>query len=335
MTSQNIPGLLGVHGKLLSEIVIQPNEPLERHTTLRIGGPAEFWAEVSSEAQLRLLLHWARSRSLPVTVFGLGSNVLVPDEGLPGLVLRLVGSLARIRVHGRFVQAGAGAVLAQVARSAVRRGLSGLEALAGFPSSVGGAVFMNAGCYGSEISQVLRRVRLMDPVGRTRHVPAAELEPGYRRTNLSHRGELVTRVLFELSPGNRNALEDKMRALNARRRGSLPSGFPNAGSVFKNPPGDFAGRLIEACGLKGLRIGGGEISERHANVFVNRGGARAEEILELMVRARASVWERFGIELEPEIQLLGNLRARFERSRPSLAPTAQDPASRELPTSGS
>ncbi len=292
---------------------IARNKPLASYTTLRIGGPAELWAEVSSESELCKLLRWAKERSLPITVLGLGSNVLVPDEGISGLVLRLRGSLARMRFRGRFLKAGGGAVLGQVARQAVHRGLAGLEALAGFPSTVGGAVFMNAGCYGSEIADCARRVRLVTREGFLERLSIQGLEPGYRTTNLSTSGAIVTQVLFELSPSNRQELEIRMRTLHTRRWQSLPSGVPNAGSVFKNPKGDYAGRLIEACGLKGLREGGAEISERHANVIVNRAGAKALDILALMERARTEVQTRFGVLLEPEIQLLGSLRARWNR----------------------
>lgn len=302
---------------------LRAQEPLAAHSTLRIGGPAEWFAELETEAALRSLLRWARSQALPLTVLGLGSNVLFPDEGLEGLVVRLTGNLARVRIRGRWVQAGAGAVLAQVARATVRRGLGGLEALAGFPSSVGGAVFMNAGCYGSEISDVARRVVLLDDNGTISRRRMEDLRPSYRKTRLQEEGGVVLRVLFELRPGqDPGALEQRMRELNARRWQSLPSGLPNAGSIFKNPPGDSAGRLIEAAGLKGFRVGDAEISHRHANVLVNRGRARAQDALLVLERAREEVASRFGVLLEPEIQLLGSLRLRWRQGIPAPTPIA-------------
>jgi len=244
-------------------------------------------------------------------VLGLGSNVLVPDEGLGGVILRLAGDLKRVRIRGRRVSAGGGAALAQVARKAAKAGLAGLEALSGFPSTVGGGVFMNAGCYGTEIRDVLVSARVVERSGARRRMATAELEPRYRSTNLEQSRAIVVRALFELLPGDWRALVARIDELNAKRRAALPSGQPNAGSIFKNPPGDYAGRLIEAVGLKGERRGGAAISERHANVIVNLGGARAEDVLALMAEAHRRVAARFGVELEPEVVLLGGLASRW------------------------
>jgi UDP-N-acetylmuramate dehydrogenase len=242
--------------------------------------------------------------------------VLLPDEGLRGVVARLAGDLKRVRIRGRRVSAGAGAPLAVAARKAAAAGLGGLEALAGFPSTVGGAVYMNAGCYGTEIKDVLASVRLVerDPGGpaRRRRVATVELRPTYRSTDLKRTGAIVTRALFDLTPGDPAALLARMEELNARRRASLPSGQGNAGSIFKNPPGDYAGRLLEAAGLKGETAGGAQISPKHANVIVNLGGAKAVDVVALMRTARARVAERFGVRLEPEIVLIDGLRQSFE-----------------------
>jgi UDP-N-acetylmuramate dehydrogenase len=298
-------------------LALRVGEPLARRTTLRIGGPAEVWAEIGSEPALVELLAAARDTGLAFHLLGLGSNVLVPDAGLAGVVGRLGGNLARVRIRGRRVSAGGGAVLAQVARRTAKAGLAGLEALSGFPSTVGGAVYMNAGCYGTEIQDVLLSARLVERDGTRRRVAVADLEPVYRATNLERSGAVVTRALFELEPGDPAALLARIEELNARRWASLPSGRPNAGSIFKNPPGDHAGRLIDACGLKGTRAGGAQISPEHANVIVNAGGASAEDVLELMRLARGSVMERFGVELEPEIVLTGPLAAAWRSAVPS------------------
>jgi UDP-N-acetylmuramate dehydrogenase len=267
--------------------------------------------EAASEAALARLVRVAAEEEAPLHVLGLGSNVLVPDDGLAGVVVRLGGELKRVRIRGRRVSAGAGAPLPQVARKAAQAGLAGLEALSGFPSTVGGGVFMNAGCYGTEIRDVLVSARLVERDGTRRRVRTAELEATYRATNLKRTGAIVVRALFELEPGEPRELLRRIDELNAKRWASLPSGQPNAGSIFKNPPGDYAGRLIEACGLKGERRGGAAISERHANVIVNLGEARAADVLELMAEARRRVRERFGVELEPEIVLLGPLGRRW------------------------
>lgn len=296
--------LAGVPG-----LELRRGAPLARMTTLRIGGPAELLVEVGSEPALVRLLRACDEAGLELNLLGLGSNVLIPDAGLDGAVARLVGGLRRVRMRGVRVSAGAGAALGQVARRAAKAGLAGLEALAGFPSTVGGAVRMNAGCYGAEIRDVLVSVRLVERDGTRRRVATAELEPGYRTTALERTGGIVTRALFELAPGDPQALLARMEELNSRRWASLPSGHPTAGSIFKNPPGDHAGRLIDACGLKGQQVGGAQISPKHANVIVNLGGARAADVLELMSRARREVRRRFGVELEPEVVLAGGLGA--------------------------
>jgi UDP-N-acetylmuramate dehydrogenase len=299
-------------------LTFHPGLLLGRWSTFKIGGPAELAVEVASERALVRLLEEVERRRAPFHLLGLGSNVLLPDEGLPGVVARLVGELRRVRIRGLRVSAGAGAPLAQVARKASAAGLAGLEPLAGFPSTVGGAVYMNAGCYGTEIKDVLHSARIVarggidSAVGR-RRVVTRELNPRYRATDLQGSGAIVTRALFELAPGEPKALLARMEELNAKRWASLPSGQGNAGSIFKNPPGDYAGRLIEAAGLKGTAHGGAQVSPKHANVIVNAGGAKAAEVIELMRRARSEVEARFAVRLVPEIILVGPLRDQFER----------------------
>ena len=285
--------------------------PLARRTTFRIGGPAELLAEVANERALVAVVRAAAAAGIGFELLGLGSNLLVPDEGVRGLVVALTGELKRIRIRGLRVSAGGGAPLPLVARRAAEAGLAGVEALSGFPSTVGGGVFMNAGCYGTEIREVVRSVRLVERDGSRRRVAMSELEPRYRETNLKRSRAVVARALFELRPGERAALVGRIEELNRKRRAALPSGLPNAGSVFKNPPGDYAGRLLEACGMKGRRAGGATVSERHANVIVNVERARAVDVLALMLAGRTAVAERFGVELEPELVLLGALGDRW------------------------
>src|SRR5436190_1180204 len=293
-------------------LVVRPAEPLARYTTFRIGGPAEFLVDIPSQRALIAVVRLASAAAAPFHLLGLGSNVLIPDEGLPGIVGRLGGELKRARVRGDLVSAGAALPLPQLARRMAGRGLLGLEALSGFPSTVGGAVCMNAGCYGTEIKDVLVSASVVERDGTTRRMTIAELEPAYRTTALQRTGALVTRAVFRLHAGDAPAAMERIDALNKKRWASLPSGLPNAGSIFKNPEGDYAGRLIEACGLKGLSIGGAQISLKHANVIVNTGGASANDVLTLMLRSRAAVRERFGIELRPEVVLAGSLRATWD-----------------------
>jgi UDP-N-acetylmuramate dehydrogenase len=286
------------------EGAIERDAPLRNLTTWRIGGPARYLCRLRTEGALARALAAASSASLPVTLLGMGSNVLVSDEGFPGCVLRLEGGFLDVRVDGERVVAGGGAPLGGVCAAAARAGLSGLEAISGIPSSIGGAVRINAGAYGGEIFDVLETVRLVAPDGSVREAAAAEVPHGYRWTSLVASREIVARAALRLSPAPREEIEAKTRAVAEKRRGALPS-EPNAGSVFRNPENDYAGRLIEACGLKGERRGGALISPRHANVIVNTGGARAAEVLELMRLMRDAVRGRFGVTLMPEVEMVG------------------------------
>lgn len=283
---------------------ILADEPLARHTTWRIGGPAKAYCRIKTEHGLSSVLGAASASGQPLALLGMGSNVLAADEGFPGWVVRLEGSFLSVSIEGTKLTAGGGAALGGVCAAAARAGLSGLEAISGIPSSMGGAVRINAGAYGGEIFDVLESVRLVSRTGQARAALAAEIPHGYRFTKLIETGEIVASVVLALKPAPREEIEAKTRAVADKRRGALPS-EPNAGSVFKNPPGDYAGRLIEACGLKGARQGGAVVSERHANVVVNAGGARAVDVLSLMKRMRDAVRTKFGVTLVPEVELLG------------------------------
>lgn len=292
-------------------VLVREAVPLASVTTLRIGGPAEVFVRVDSEAALSEVMTVARECRVSLHLHGHGSNVLFPDAGVRGIVCRLRGELERVEVEGETVSAGAGVTLARLARDMAKQGLLGLEALSGFPSTVGGAVVMNAGCYGTQMRDVLTEVRVGRPGRPVEAVRFDLLEPGYRTTNLQGTDAVVTGAEFRLRRGDGTAALARIDELNRRRWQSLPSGKPNAGSVFRNPDDDFAGRLIEACGLKGLRRGGAEISGRHANVIVNREQAHAADVLDLMVTAHRAVRDRFGVELRPEIVLAGGLAEEF------------------------
>jgi UDP-N-acetylmuramate dehydrogenase len=286
------------------EGVLLENEPLARHTTWRIGGPARWFCLVRNESGLSKVLRRAASDAAPLALLGMGSNVLAADEGFPGYVIRLDGEFLAVRIEGDVVEAGGGAALGGVCAAAARAGLSGLEAISGIPSSIGGAVRINAGAYGGELFDVLESARLVARNGDARTAAANEIPHGYRWTKLCDTGEIVASARMRLTPAPREAIAAKTRTVADKRRGALPS-EPNAGSVFKNPPGEFAGRLIEACGLKGARAGGAEISPRHANVIVNTGGATAADVITLMERMRDEVSARFAITLSPEVEMLG------------------------------
>ncbi len=286
------------------EGTVAENEPLSRHTTWKIGGPARFFCRVRTEEGLARILTTASREAIPIAILGMGSNILVSDAGFPGGVLRLEGNFLKVEIAGERVLAGGGAALGGVCAGAARAALSGIEAISGIPSSIGGAVRINAGAYGGEIFDVLESVRLVSRTGERREAAAAEVPHGYRWSKLVETGEIVARATLRLRPAPREEIQTKTRSVADRRRGALPS-EPNAGSVFKNPEGDHAGRLIEACGLKGERSGGAVISPRHANVIVNTGGARAEDVLVLMKKMRDTVEARFGVTLLPEVEMLG------------------------------
>jgi UDP-N-acetylmuramate dehydrogenase len=283
---------------------VLPGEPLARHTTFRIGGPARWFCRARTEEGLAKVLAAADAGGSPLALLGMGSNILVSDEGFPGCVVRLEGDFLKIAIQDETVMAGGGAALGGVCAAAARAGLSGIEAISGIPSSIGGAVRINAGAYGGEIFDVLESVRLVTRAGARREAAASEIAHGYRWSKLIETKEIVCSARLRLRAAPLEEIRVKTRTVADKRRGALPS-EPNAGSVFKNPPGDFAGRLFEACGLKGAREGGAAISERPANVIVNSQNARAEDVLALMRRMREAVREKFGITLSPEVELLG------------------------------
>lgn len=283
---------------------VAEGEPLSRYTTWRIGGPARFFCRVKTEAALARVLAAAAEDGLALALLGMGSNILVADEGFPGYVLRLEGDFLKVEVEGERVRAGGGAPLGGVCAAAARAGLSGIESISGIPSSIGGAVRINAGAYGGEIFDVLETARLLSRSGEGRSAAAAEIPHGYRWSKLIETREIVSHAVLRLRPAPLEEIQAKTRTVVEKRRGALPS-EPNAGSVFKNPEGDYAGRLVEACGLKGERSGAALISPRHANVIVNTGGAQAGDVLVLMRRMRDGVREKFGVTLFPEVELLG------------------------------
>jgi UDP-N-acetylmuramate dehydrogenase len=285
-------------------IFVHEGEPLAARTTLRIGGPARFLAEVADADALARVLRFASSERLPVLVLGKGSNLLVPDAGFPGVVIVLAGSFRETRVEGAEVVAGGGVSLMALAVAARDAGLSGVENVSGIPSSVGGAVRINAGSYGSEIFDVLVSATLVSPAGEVRSAAAGTIAHGYRWTALCETGDVVAEARFLLSKKPPAEIAARMAEVAAKRRGALPK-QPNAGSIFKNPKGCFAGKLLEECGMKGRRVGGAEVSTVHANVIVNTGGATAEDVKALMEEMKTAVRDRFGVELQPEIQVVG------------------------------
>lgn len=281
------------------------DEPLSLWTSLRVGGPADALVRIDSREQLVRLLELCRSRSIPFSILGGGFNLLVRDGGLRGVVVRLAGLRGIELEEDGGVRAEAGASHTQVTRFCAEHARAGLEFGVGIPGSVGGWIAMNAGIRGREMKDVVACIELYEPersavVVRDRD----ELVFRYRATELAA-GAVVLSATFHTQPGDPGEIRERQRTYLAQRRATQPIDQPSCGSVFKNPPGDFAGRLIEAAGLKGAREGAAQISELHANFIVNRGGASAAEVLRLVERARETVRARFGVQLETEVRICG------------------------------
>ncbi|HSE89728.1 MAG TPA: UDP-N-acetylmuramate dehydrogenase [Candidatus Binatia bacterium] len=295
--------------KLISGTRIKISEPLARYTSMKVGGPADFFIEVENAAALTRVLRTLNRYRTSFFLLGNGSNVLISDRGVRGAVIRLSGEFRQVkwRQEGAIVRVRIGAAYAvtQLVREAARKGYGGLEFAEGIPGTIGGALFMNAGAYGSEFEKVIDRVDGFTREGEPIRLSRNEMTFTYRDSHLPA-GMVVTEVRLRLRPEDAAKVSSRVRELVTKRKTSQPSGFPNSGSMFRNPPGDFAGRLIEAAGLKGKKIGHAQISERHGNFIVNLGGAKGEDVRRLMELARAEVRTRFGIELEPEVRLLGD-----------------------------
>jgi UDP-N-acetylmuramate dehydrogenase len=284
------------------------DEPLRRHTSFRIGGPADVWAEVSDVEQIRALQRLAAEQRLPLALLGGGTNVLCSDRGVRGVVMKLGRAFAEIDFRpngaGTYVHAGAAGSFKKLVVHTVQRQLAGLEFGEGIPGTVGGGLLMNAGAFGGEIASVVTAIEGVAPDGEVKAIERDQLHFGYRFFDLPD-GFIVTHVNFRLQAGDEAQIGERVRAAQQKRSKGQPLGYPNAGSIFKNPPGTFAGKLIEQAGLKGRRIGQAQISEQHANFIVNLGDARAADVKALMDEAVAKVEATSGVRLQPEVKLVG------------------------------
>ena len=292
---------------------VERDFPLARLTTIRTGGPADFFARALEVGELEELLAWASAEGLGVGVVGSGSNLLVADAGFRGLVVKLEGALAAIDRDGDRLLCGGGARLPQASARAAREGLTGLEFGVNIPGTVGGAVKMNANAYGGDLSRVLEWAEIVTPDGRERRAPA-DLDFAYRSSGLRG-GEIVARASFLLEPAEPEAVKWTLADMRARRRAAQPSGIKTFGSTFKNPDdpraeGRTAGMLLEAAGCRGLEVDGARFSDKHANFVENTGEATTAGVVALMAEGRRRVRERLGVALEPEVQLLGDVDAR-------------------------
>lgn len=280
-------------------------EPMAKHTSFRIGGPADLLAQPADEAELAALLQVASEHAVPVTLIGNGSNLLVRDKGIRGLVIKLGNLFSGVEVCGNTLTFGCGVSLAMASKKAASLSLSGLEFAVGIPGTIGGAVYMNAGAYDGEMAKVVTKVRVMDEQGKTSELAASELDFAYRHTALQNSGRIVTSVTVSLVPGDADAIAAKMADFSQRRISKQPLELPSAGSMFKRPPGYFAGTLIDQTGLKGYTVGGAQVSTKHAGFVVNIGGATASDVLQLISDVQSKVFAAHGVHLEPEVLVLG------------------------------
>jgi UDP-N-acetylmuramate dehydrogenase len=283
---------------------LEANRPLADLTSFRIGGPADLFVMVENDGELMTAMAAAHRHEIPAMCLGAGTNLLISDRGVRGLVVKLGASFGRIVIDGGNVTAGAAMQFGAMVETVVDRGLAGLEFGEGIPGTVGGGLVMNAGAFGGEMARVVTLVHGVTIDGLARALTKDEVNFAYRRTDLPPRF-VITRVDFVLAHGDREELRARMMDLRSKRAARQPHGLPNAGSVFKNPPGNFAGRLLESVGLRGARMGGAAFSGQHANFIVNLGGARADEVRELIELARSRVMESTGVTLEPEVRLIG------------------------------
>ena len=289
---------------LCPDCPIREGVKLDKYTTLRVGGPADGFAEPENEAQLTALLQGARRVGVPVLLMGNGSNLLVRDGGFSGLAVHMGRAFSQIRETAAGLYAQAGALLSALSRAAQERGLTGLEFAQGIPGTVGGGVYMNAGAYGGELGKTVSSVRVWDGE-QIRHVLAQNMEFAYRHTRAMEENWVILGAEFALQAGDADSIAAAMQDFAARRRDKQPLEYPSAGSFFKRPAGHFAGALIEQAGLKGLTVGGAQVSEKHAGFLINLGGATAADFLRLKDQVQRAVMEKFGVELEPEVRIVG------------------------------
>lgn len=291
--------------KIVRKEQILEEEPMKKHTTFRIGGPAEYLILPQTTEEIADVIKLCRQEEIPWYIVGNGSNLLVADEGVRGVVIQLLRNFNQIQAEGCQIRMQAGAQNAAVAKRALDASLTGFEFAAGIPGTIGGAVVMNAGAYGGEIKDILKEVTVLDPNGMIRTIPAEELELGYRTSIIARKGYVVLEAVIVLKTGDPKEIKAAMDELKEKRVTKQPLEYPSAGSTFKRPEGYFAGKLIMDAGLRGFSVGGAQISEKHCGFVINKGNATAKDVTELMDETKKIVMEKFGVALEPEVKRLG------------------------------
>lgn len=279
-------------------------EPMKKHTTFRVGGPADVLVQ-PDETALAAILALCRQYHVSYSFIGNGSNLLVGDKGIRGVVIEMTDPMGNIEVDGTKITAQAGAMLSKIANTAASNGLGGMEFAAGIPGSVGGAVVMNAGAYGGEMKDIIEKVYVLDENGAQLELDRDALDLGYRHSCIPEKKYIVTKVVLELVPRNEAEIRSEMKELNEKRAKKQPLQYPSAGSTFKRPEGYFAGKLIMDAGLRGYQVGGAQVSEKHCGFVINKGDATAADICQLMRDVSDKVQAQFGVVLEPEVKMIG------------------------------
>lgn len=290
---------------LLGKDRVLVDEPMKRHTTFRIGGPADFFLLPSTVDEVRGILEICREEELPYFILGNGSNLLVSDKGYRGVIIQMYRNFSNISVEGNEICASSGALLSQIAAAARNASLTGFEFAGGIPGTLGGAVFMNAGAYGGELKDVLKEAVVMTEQGEILTLPVEKLDMGYRTSRIKKAGYLVLEARLVLEQGDMDKIRDITKDLTEKRVSKQPLEYPSAGSTFKRPEGYFAGKLIMDAGLRGYQVGGAQVSEKHCGFVINKGNATAADVLTLIENVREKVQEQFGVTLEPEVKFLG------------------------------
>mgnify|MGYP003104438092 FL=1 len=280
-------------------------EPMKKHITFRVGGPAACFLTPSTKEQIREILHICQEEKTPYFILGNGSNLLVSDQGFDGVVLQVYKNMNQMAVEGDHLRVQAGALLSATARKALEAGLTGMEFAAGIPGTMGGAAVMNAGAYGGEMKDILESVTVLTPEGEQKELKNEELQLGYRTSVVKEKGYIVLEAVLSLKKGDPEAIKSRMDELKEQRVTKQPLEYPSAGSTFKRPEGYFAGKLIQDAGLRGYQVGGAQVSEKHCGFVINKENATAKDVVDLIHDVQRIVYEKFQVQLETEVKFLG------------------------------
>lgn len=298
-------GLLEELYRIVGESNVKLDEPMKKHTTFHIGGPADCLVTPETVEELGQVLASCHAAKVPVFILGNGSNLLVSDNGMEGVVIQLFGKFNQYSVEGNVIKAQAGILLSKLGSVAKNASLAGFEFAAGIPGTLGGAVVMNAGAYGGEMKDIITSVQVMDKNGNLLEIPKEEMDFSYRHSIISEKNYIVIGATITLAPGDAEEIAARMEELSIARKTKQPLEYPSAGSTFKRPEGYFAGKLIQDAGLRGYQVGDAQISEKHCGFVINKGNASARDVMQLMKDVQDKVMEQFGVLLEPEVRLTG------------------------------